>query len=386
MAIQNAINRTILTGTRVQLGSDATGDIYYRNSSGVLTRLAIGTDGQQLVASGGLPTWTTGGGGYSDEQAQDAVGTILTDSSEIDFTYNDATPSITASIVANSLTFSKLQAIATGSILGRTTAGTAEIEVLTPSQARTVMGLGTAATANTGTSSGNVPVLDVSGKLSTSVLPPLSITSIQVVSNQAARLALSNVQEGDAVKQTDNGITYLLTSGDPSINGSWVPIGDTAIDAGDVATGIFDAARLGANTANEFAVLFGDQTWQDPATTRLRLGLQPASTFTWNAVSGTTQTMVENNGYRTTNASLTTLTLPAGCDNDSIIRIVGYGAGGWRIAQNTGQTIHFLGLDTTTGSGGRLDSTTRYDCITLQAVASGTEWVVTSVIGNIDVI
>lgn len=33
---------------------------------------------------------------YTDEQAQDAVGTILVDSSEIDFTYNDSTPSITA--------------------------------------------------------------------------------------------------------------------------------------------------------------------------------------------------------------------------------------------------------------------------------------------------
>lgn len=33
---------------------------------------------------------------YTDEQAQDAVGTILTDSESIDFTYNDGTPSITA--------------------------------------------------------------------------------------------------------------------------------------------------------------------------------------------------------------------------------------------------------------------------------------------------
>ena len=31
----------------------------------------------------------TAGGGYTDEQAQDAVGTILVDSARIDFTYND---------------------------------------------------------------------------------------------------------------------------------------------------------------------------------------------------------------------------------------------------------------------------------------------------------
>lgn len=47
-------------------------------------------------------------GSYNDESAQDAVGTILTDSSEIDFTYNDVTPSITASIVAGSIDETKL--------------------------------------------------------------------------------------------------------------------------------------------------------------------------------------------------------------------------------------------------------------------------------------
>jgi hypothetical protein len=36
--------------------------------------------------------------GYTDEQSQDAVGTILTDTDTIDFTYNDATPSIIADV------------------------------------------------------------------------------------------------------------------------------------------------------------------------------------------------------------------------------------------------------------------------------------------------
>lgn len=50
----------------------------------------------------------TGAGGYNDEAAQDAVAGILTDSSEIDFTYSDGTPSITAAIVAGSLDETKL--------------------------------------------------------------------------------------------------------------------------------------------------------------------------------------------------------------------------------------------------------------------------------------
>lgn len=53
---------------------------------------------------------------YTDELAQDAVGTILTDSSEIDFTYNDGAPSITASIVSGSIDETKLDASTNSSL------------------------------------------------------------------------------------------------------------------------------------------------------------------------------------------------------------------------------------------------------------------------------
>ncbi len=54
---------------------------------------------------------TTGATAYDNEQAQDAVGTILVDTATIDFTYNDATPSITADVINGSITDAK---IATG--------------------------------------------------------------------------------------------------------------------------------------------------------------------------------------------------------------------------------------------------------------------------------
>lgn len=41
---------------------------------------------------------------YTDEQAQDAVGSILVDSSNIDFTYDDPTPSITADLTNTAVT------------------------------------------------------------------------------------------------------------------------------------------------------------------------------------------------------------------------------------------------------------------------------------------
>jgi hypothetical protein len=59
---------------------------------------------------------------YTDEMAQDAVGNILLDSSEIDFDYNDGIPSITASLIAGSIANSKLANSSIGFALG--TSGT----------------------------------------------------------------------------------------------------------------------------------------------------------------------------------------------------------------------------------------------------------------------
>ncbi|MBK8896593.1 MAG: hypothetical protein IPN66_05080 [Candidatus Competibacteraceae bacterium] len=47
-------------------------------------------------SAGTLTVASSGGAGYTDEQAQDAVGGILTDSPTVDFTYDDAANTITA--------------------------------------------------------------------------------------------------------------------------------------------------------------------------------------------------------------------------------------------------------------------------------------------------
>lgn len=57
------------------------------------------------------------------------------------------------------------------------------------------------------------------GKLPSSQLPSLAITSTSVVNSQAAMLALS-AEEGDVAIRTDNGKTYLL-AGDPTVVGNW---------------------------------------------------------------------------------------------------------------------------------------------------------------------
>lgn len=58
-ATQTLTNKTLSTGTKITVGSDATGDIYYRNSSGELTRLPIGTANYALSSNGTIPVWTS---------------------------------------------------------------------------------------------------------------------------------------------------------------------------------------------------------------------------------------------------------------------------------------------------------------------------------------
>jgi Tfp pilus assembly protein FimT len=72
----------ILTNYGLAVGSDATGDIYYRNSSGYLARLGKGTSGHYLKQGASIPEWAAvssgGGGAYSDWEVKTANYTAST--------------------------------------------------------------------------------------------------------------------------------------------------------------------------------------------------------------------------------------------------------------------------------------------------------------------
>jgi hypothetical protein len=111
--------------------------------------------------------------------------------------------------------------------------------------------------------------------------------------------------------------------------------------------------------------------------------------FTWNDVTGTSAAMAIANGYLADNAGLVTLTLPATAVQFSEIQVKGYGAGGWRIAQNANQQIRFgSATATTVGVGGSLASTNLNDGVRLIATVGGasTIWTVLSAIGNITIV
>jgi hypothetical protein len=86
--------------------------------------LEAGVDNDLILVEfiGATPAGGGGGGGITVEDAQDAVGTILLDTPEVDFTYDDATPSISANLRDNSITAQRLT-MATGTLVGRTLPG-----------------------------------------------------------------------------------------------------------------------------------------------------------------------------------------------------------------------------------------------------------------------
>jgi hypothetical protein len=111
-----------------------------------------------------------------------------------------------------------------------------------------------------------------------------------------------------------------------------------------------------------------------------------ATPLVWNDTTSGTVTMAPANGYLADSATLVTLTLPAAAAQFTMIRIAGNGAGGWKVAQNSGQNINFGSLSTTMGVTGSLASTNRYDCVELLCVVANTTWNILDSIGNVVVV
>lgn len=96
----------------------------------------------------------------------------------------------------------------------------------------------------------------------------------------------------------------------------------------------------------------------------------------WIEVTSTSQTMVADNGYVANNAGLITFSLPVSAAFGTAINIIGKGAGGWTISQNSGQSIVFGTIITTVGIGGSISSTNANDSIELICTTANTIWTV----------
>lgn len=109
------------------------------------------------------------------------------------------------------------------------------------------------------------------------------------------------------------------------------------------------------------------------------------SGMSWSEITAATKTIVNNEAYVANYGTMLTFTLPATAALGTEFKIQGKGAGGWKIAQNAGQTIHVGSSASTTGAAGYIASTDTYDAITLVCITADTDWATEAVVGNITV-
>lgn len=129
-------------------------------------------------------------------------------------------------IEANSVTLAKLQQVATDTLLGRSTAGTGNVETITctaagrallddaaASNQRTTLGLGTAATQNTGTSGSVVPLLNSANVHGSAQCTLFSVGSATPAATQAANADTSGATLGQLETEVNEIKALLRTFG-----------------------------------------------------------------------------------------------------------------------------------------------------------------------------
>lgn len=218
------------------------------------------------------PPATNGGGGgasYSDEQVRDVVAgalrngtnvTIVVDDAANTITVNAAVPSdfaaawsyvagkpttlagygITdAQSATGSIAWSRITAAPTSlagygitdaqpldadltaiAALTTTSFGRSQLTLADAAGGRTALALGTAATLNTGTTSGTIPLIGANGKLPAALMPAVAITDTFVVASQAEQVALT-AERGDVAIRTDLNKSFILRTDDPTVFGNW---------------------------------------------------------------------------------------------------------------------------------------------------------------------
>jgi len=174
---------------------------------------------------------------YTDEQAQDAVGNTLTDTTTIDFSYNDNTPSISASVKPNSITpteladninltefvndagFENTPQLNTRDINNRNRANHTGVQTIS-----TITNLQNNLDLKENKSEKNIANgyagLGSDGKIFNNQLPALAITDTFVVSSQVSMLALI-AEIGDIAVRTDLNKTFILKGSNPSLLSDW---------------------------------------------------------------------------------------------------------------------------------------------------------------------
>ena len=196
---------------------------------------------------------------YTDELAQDAIGTILTDSATIDFTYNDAGNTITAIVIDDSITNTKLANMAASTFKGRVTASLGDPEDMTGTQATTLLDVFTTALKGLAPASGGgtTNFLRADGTWAAPSGGSGTVTNIAaqngVETTTGSPITTTGTLQANAVVNAQTGLTYTYVTGDRGktvTHSNALAIAGTMPQAGaSFPTGWFiDVVNLGAGT------------------------------------------------------------------------------------------------------------------------------------------
>ena len=165
--------------------------------------------------------------------------------------------------------------------------------------------------------SGSLPATQLSGVISVEQLPA------GVLMNNATGVTLSGAFSGSGA-----GLTGLEPG---SVAGTFSPAQIPNLDASKITTGVLASSQIPSLNASQITT--GVFTGNGAGLTKV------PGAFLWQVVAGNVQA-ASNNGYiATNNNAQTVVTLPASPNVGDIVRVSGSGLGGWKIAQNSGQTV-----------------------------------------------
>jgi hypothetical protein len=96
-------------------------------------------------------------------------------------------------------------------------------------------------------------------------------------------------------------------------------------------------------------------------------------------------TAATNNIYVTNSGSLVTVTLPTTAIPGDTVSVIGFGAGGWKLAQNVTQQMFLNSTSTTVGTAGSIASSNAHNTIKVVCISANVGWAVTDSEGTLTV-
>lgn len=266
-------NPTTLSGYGITDAQPLDGDltaVANLASTGLVTRTASNTMATRTITAGtgisvsngdgvsGNPTISTTITQYTDEQAQDAVGGILTDTASVDFTYNDAGNTISAVVLPAGVNHNALQNYVANEHVNHSsvsiTAGTGLSGGGDITTSRTLNIANTGVTAASYGSTTAIPVITVNAQGQITAASTASVTSSQW-SDAGGFLTWSDESGKDlVVRQANSGGEAPFIR---QVKSSGTLASPTAVSSGDKLGGNgyygWNAAGQDANPSVEFS-------------------------------------------------------------------------------------------------------------------------------------